>query len=779
MSKNRLEFNVKYLLKNMGVKFSLADLYCTAKNIIMLEEEIIKQPSMNDINLLDFANEQEDNIDIEKLILRIIKNQKDVIEKLKSDVSKSTYNFAKYNLLQRNIDYLQEAIKDSKAEIPIFISKDDDIDIDYFYSVDNVFGRKNEKNEKIKKQNSEILKSIKDSNDLYNVFSLVTDDEMRDFIYYNPSNNSAIEYYIYKNYMNEVFELDSIHDKDELKKEVFIRRNKYYSKIIEKFPEKFDINKLLLLAAYNAKYEYEQNNTISSEDVARIMLLAKNCIADERVRLSGKKKIANSNEYIHVDYSYKKLLNDIERIYKGHYFSLNDISNTKKYLIESDTKNKIEIDFFYFLKFNSKEMSDLIKSYRKNLEVFAYNNIIGKDEIKEQLDNLGDYVLSEEFLEYLYEHQIIGKDELVKLFIKGNAYISKVLELKDKYDIKDLVNSEELIKKFRNMKENPETELEFNKYALLFIELNVKGKSKEDLDNISEQIMEELYKTDSDYDEDLKILYKKNILPIGTLLDYSGKEIIYDLLKNKSLHFNDAKNLFLQEKLDLNRVYNIISKYYELDEEKINFIYGTFNGFGNTKEEAKKLTEAGDYLIQAINVSEEFHGFNGGIKTKKSSTGNELNTKSHKTTKISNPLYRWGLLNVIDDNVQSTAYADGTVIFELPNLNNGTVIIEQLFKKNSMGKTEPKINAATYIMSKETFLENKSELVLPIEKINRHKLVEMKKKDGNSSSINHSLGWGKNLKEKLGIKVNSRYDEEKIAEIDRLISEIEKSRENC
>ena len=156
-----------------------------------------------------------------------------------------------------------------------------------------------------------------------------------------------------------------------------------------------------------------------------------------------------------------------------------------------------------------------------------------------------------------------------------------------------------------NREEDSEKERDFERYALLFRELHIKEKSSEEQLQIADEIMEELYKTESDYEVDLKNLYKDSLLPIQTLIDWNGEQMIYDLIKNHSLKPKDARELLMTGTLNLDKTYQALVVSNLSDEEKLNFIFSSFNGAGENIEEIKRQNEARMYLIQAIHVTND------------------------------------------------------------------------------------------------------------------------------------------------------------------------------
>lgn len=203
--------------------------------------------------------------------------------------------------------------------------------------------------------------------------------------------------------------------------------------------------------------------------------------------------------------------------------------------------------------------------------------------------------------------------------------------------------------------------------------------------------------------------------------------------------------------------------------EKINFIFGSFDGSGETEEEIKAQTDARMYLMQSLKMSGDLSNNNKDNihKTEKGDLDSPVKRKRY----IADPVYRWKLMSTIDSYYTQDVYEDGTVIFCLPNVNNGTVIIEKMYKFTG---DEVKMNygSATYIMSQEEFYNHKDSIIQN-NKINRKVLIGMKE---SANKLIHSPSWGKSLKRNLNISKENGYSEEKINEIDCLIEKVQESR---
>ena len=760
------------LVDKAGLAIRDNEVFNIAKDIFEMEDDTVdRYPFKDMLELRDFIIEKKENIDNEKLLLCSLKNLKRMINSHKiKPVSQETY--VGYCV---NFETTKKILDNSKAELPILnYSGEEYVDIDSFYTLNDVLDRDDSNNE-LKLNNAEIIRKLKEEDILDYMQSLLSDNDFAEFICYYPGNGNVFNYYAQFNTERYMRNSGIEKNTEEYKKERVFKLLDYYEKIMEKFPEKFDMDKFIMVSAYRAKRLCENNpKEINKKTVASILHAANKYITDPKLKISGKMQLTIRDKVDYIEYSYKELQKDIEKIYDDQYYSVKEISEIKKDIIDSGEPigRDFPIDFFEFLDFSEKDKKKLIQCNKENLEFLICNGQLSEEEIKEYVKDLGDYKLKYLGLEQLYDRALIYKEDLLRFYINGNIDLNKILDLDENYDMKPMISSEKLVEYYRKMQENPENEKQFNRYALLFRELNIKGKNGDAIVYISDQIMEELYKRDTDYEQDMKALYESDLLPIRTLIDYNGNEIIYDLMRNKSLRPKDAKELLMTGELDIKKTFNVLKNSDWSDAEKMNFIYSSFDGVGNSKEEIEIQNQARMYLIQAINISKEFNGFDDdGITGERRKRGERVEKCNRY---ITDPVYRWQLFSEIDKDVKTDAYSDGTVIFTLPNVNKGTVVIEKLFKKTKQG-VKPNYGSATYIMSQEEFLNKKSEIIYG-GLINRKVLIEMYS-DGIIDKKSHSAGWGKKIKESIDISLENNYSKEKIEKIDSLVDRIEKARE--
>lgn len=112
------------------------------------------------------------------------------------------------------------------------------------------------------------------------------------------------------------------------------------------------------------------------------------------------------------------------------------------------------------------------------------------------------------------------------------------------------------------------------------------------------------------------------------------------------------------------------------------------------------------------------------------------------------------------------------MVFKCPNLGNGTIILEKMFRKG-----QPDYGRATKVlhMPIEDFEKVKNDLIIdgdiPVIAVESHPAVK-----GKIESIWHGASWGQRLADIFDYSIDSQRSKEDIGQIDRTISRIKQSR---
>lgn len=726
-----------------------------------------------------YLREHEKNIDKERLVfcmaINLDKSLRGDLRKMSLKVQRETW---------RCYENAKELLKDVDAELPSIIEKDGRTEIEYFYSVDEFLNRVKAPTQ-TKQKNEALLKEMKDNQMLGKVLSNICVVDFKDCLCYYSGNGEFFESIVQDNFhklLEDAKSMNKVLKKDFSKEELEQLENLAYLReladVIERYSDKFDIEKLMLLSAYRAK-EMLKGNKIEiweSENCVQVMEYVSQKMNSQ---FSMSEKVLGlwyQEQKSYMQYSTKELKEDLKRIAtsmdgRKAYFGNQQVLEMKKAVLtgEQSLNDVVQAGAFPLLKFSAKEKQELMKQEAYNFELLVAFDALTSEEIKEALEILEGYKV--ESIDYLYDEKLIDQSDLIKMYMKNQMDLGRVLQCHELYHLEEEVNVEELMRYFGQRREDESRLKDFERYALLFREIKLKGQEPEVQSQISDKIVEKIYETEGEYAEDFKKLYQSDLLPIRTLMDWNGEEIVYDLIANQQLKPRDAKDLLMTKELNLEKVYKFLKNSHMSEEEKMNFIFSSFDGTGENEEEIRAQNEARMYLIQAVRISKDI------VCGEKTGSGKERRNVAEGVKRnqyVTDPVYRWQLFSQMDSNCTSKAYLDGTVVFTLPNVKNGIVVIEKMYKATQEG-TKINYGSATYVMSEEEFLNHKSEIEQD-KKTNRKVLIQLME-EGKADKVIHSESWGKGLKKNLGFSVESGYSEEKMAKIDELVERIERARE--
>ena len=689
------------------------------------------------------------------------------------------------SMFQDSLKIALDLLQGSNVEIPIICERNGKNVIKEFWTANDLLPNKKngEKNKILKEENLKIVKDLENSGLMDMIFHMSYLDDFQDYLSYYPGSGKYFKFIIIDN-ANEkydnIMEQKENHDLSEKEKSnIYMEQYKQeFIEIIENHCDKFDMEKLLLMSSYRAKDILENWLGITEEEnqeLIGIMNYTSETLTNERMKVYGNIKRRTIGKKKYVEYSYKELQDDLLRIVNGKYFSKEELKSLKNSLLEDNNKmSKVSsAKLFELLNFSTAEKRKLVELDPSNLEELLRLRAFNREELQEIINSgIGEYKLDSIFLGYLYEAALIESRDVLKMYMKNHVELAKTLDFELVYGgLESEVTPEELVKYYQEAKGDSEKIRDFDRYSLLFRELKIKQKNPEMQQEIAGQIAMQICELDSEYD-DFKNLYQSNLLPIETLVEWNGKEIIYDLIQNDSLRPRDAKDLLLTGELDLEKVAMSLRKSELSETEKLNFIFSSFDGVGKTEDEEMMQNEARMKLLQVISVSKEIGSLN--KNTHKQRQTIDPKDKKEISKFVINPAQRWQFFSLLDENLSTEAFLDGTVIFTLPNIQNGTIIIEKMLKHTKYGN-KLDYGVATYMMSQEEFCNCRSQIVQG-KKIERKVLIDMAEKE-KATKLIHAPNWGNRVKEELDISMENGYTQEKIERIDTLIAGLEKARE--
>lgn len=561
---------------------------------------------------------------------------------------------------------------------------------------------------------------------------------------------------------------------------------------LERYPEYFDLDKILLIAAFRANQYLEKARLTEEENknFAEFLQIARDSIKTKSLKVRGLSNNDGSMEG-KCEYSYRDLLEACKRITEnGRY-----ISTTVEKLAKEDVQHnpkvvcEMELDLLKMLRFTQEELNML----SEHEDVFKYlveNNIVNDNQMNRILSLAN--VPEKDFCDLINEGRI--DDTAIDIYLKRNHIIGEnlynTLDLKGKMTLEDKLNyymagrielsfleemGEEDRREFRKiftphklmeLYKDAERESEYLRYAAAYREFVINGLDKTEKEMLGEVIIET---TDGDIDEeDLVKFYEQHLISISTLESWSGPHLVTRLMREAKLRPADVKEICKNGNYDC--ILQIMKDPEIPRKNKLAIFYTTFADDERTlTEEQRSLRDiAKEEALKAMKLTEARS--TSGKKRIGISKSGSITKKRNEY--VSDPMNRWTLMRLIDSEYSYEMLDSGMMIFKLPNIKGGLIILEKMFKKE-----KPDYARATKVihMTIEDFDKIKSDLIIDGDisptAVESHPAMNEK-----FESVWHTAVWGERIAEIVGYDIDPRRTPENIADIDREIERIKKSR---
>ncbi len=582
------------------------------------KEEVLEQMEQKAIDftaVYDFVEENFDRINKERLIFLTAMNLKEVVDRL---TGRHIQNFAErmsFEQAKEQLEYAKKVLSDSDVEIPVIAKRGNRTIIEKVLTIDDLIPNKKRAKSKslLKDKNQQIITDLKKEGLIDPIFDFSSLEDFEHFLCNYSGNGKFFTFVVKKNgdrkFLSTVTQDLSEREKYKVLSECYKAE---FLKILEEHSDRFDVERFLLISAYRAKDILENYEGITLEEKRehiRIMEYVSQHIENPKRKISADAYVETMSDRTHIEYSYKHLQKDLSRVIDGldgkYYFSERYLKEAKKSILDGTIAFQ-EMNFvglFELLNFDFNEKKKLVELNPANFEYLLALNGLEEKEIHQMIENgLGDFKVKHICL---YDNHLLEKSEIIKMYMKHYIDLSQMTDFAEMYpSLENEISLSNLMRYYENMQQNPEKTADFERYSLIFRNFRLNGKSPHMQEEMITEIAMQLCEKDSEYD-DFKNLYKFHLLPIQTLMEWNGEEIIYDLIKNASLKPRDAKSLLLEGKLNLEKTCYTLKNSILSDEEKLNFIFSSFNGAGNNEEQIKVQDDARKYLMQALSVSNE------------------------------------------------------------------------------------------------------------------------------------------------------------------------------
>lgn len=576
----------------------------------------------------------------------------------------------------------------------------------------------------------------------------------------------------------ESFENADSYRKDAIYQDVYYNPEGIFSNVYSNL-RYVDFDKLLftiLLVEYDEIRSKERNN--SYKKIAEL----KELVEKIEKKLSNPKVEINSERY-QEKMTFEKLKAEIEVLNHsfvgGKFYSEHQLTELAEEYVcgQKNVRNLSEYEFKDIFCFTDNEIFIMLKNDPNLLDYFIEKGVFDSkkgQKSKEDADSKLFETLErqsqipESELKILYLNQKLKPDYLLQLYMDKNKVdletIEKIADFIDEEFWDSIISTEQLINLYF---EKDKEQDKFDKYRKLYKKIAIDGKSLEEKNDISNDILEssmELLK-----EESILELYNLGLVTVDMLIGLTGSVYLKDLFLSNKLKPKDAKRLYYEGSISKQMLKEIMLDENVDEGKKITLLYSTFPEIEDL--EIRKELEA--YLRE---VEESARNKNNGkkeLEKKKTKVPNDEKQDDQvlsKLRKAYDPCAKYRLISTIDSE-HSFRYneKDGTGIFYLPNRDE--YIIEKLYVK---GK-QPAIDVATYILKKDVFEQNKDEIVKD-GKINISELYALKK--NNTSGVKRLVhtGWANAIVQYYELDNGTKYNKEQISEIKKLAEEVEKSK---
>lgn len=564
---------------------------------------------------------------------------------------------------------------------------------------------------------------------------------------------------------------------------------------LKKFPEEFDLDLILLIAAYRANY-YLENVKLTPEQAkkyVRVLQVAKKHIESRSIGINDFPCEVNREQ--RDTYEYKDIINACSRITaQGEYLTTRDEEIMRCTALSiPGSITQMNPEDVRVIRFGIGEYVQMIATQEGTLAYLAHNNLISNKDLNVVLETVSikqsdfaalleeSLVNSEQFEQYMQRQDSIDPrlfsiinnkkmvtiEEVLKLYIQGKIDITSLTDMpdEDKSELMALLSPQTVAQLYRDEQRQDE----YAKYVNAFRVFILADKEKEEKDKIGEEIINEL---DLDMnDDDLVRLYQEHLISLDVVESWGGAPLITEMMKKAILKPTDVKEICKNGNYSV--LFDIMKDRAIPRKNKLAIFYTTFVDTDEdlTEEQQEAKERAKKICLKHMRFSDRATKIARARGTITRKDGLSETTEKRKEY-VSDPLNRWALLNLLDSEYSYEILDQGMMIFYLPNINGGTVILEKMFKKD-----QPDYGRATKVLkiSIEEFEKVKPELIfngdIPVAAVDSHPGL-----NGIVDSYWHTSSWGQKLADGLGYRTDARRSLENIEKIDREIDRVKKSR---
>ncbi len=399
------------------------------------------------------------------------------------------------------------------------------------------------------------------------------------------------------------------------------------------------------------------------------------------------------------------------------------------------------MDLYKELYLTGKSEEELEKAGKALMEALEEDKQKGEKETEEQKQEglLRYKLLSERTYAVLASKGVVKPENLMHMYQKDVVHLDTLQQLKqENVSFDNLDIEQQIIDSYMKIREeeNPDNQ-ELKKYITLYKTLQLKGLAEKDRAERADEFIIKLGdRIESDIQagkqnrkfgaEDRRQLYELGAIPIDTVVLWGEKEEIIDLLKSKTLLPKDIKKLYQDRRIILHDFQEIMEAPDIGVGQKLHLVNTVFSS-----HEVAKIRQ---------DLMARIKGLKSTVSSEKTKGKQKNIDKKEENTKQSNygnryifdTAERYNAWIESDEDVMMSLFDDGHVAFRLPNVRDGIVVIEELWKTKTVEENGikekqliDKYGANGYVFTIEEYEKYKDRFITKDNRIKRSKLTEL------------------------------------------------------
>ena len=565
MSKNNL--SLEKIFNKLYVKFRESDIpkFTNNKDV----EQIIKFAQKQNRDIADVLMENEEEIDVEKLLLVTYIRVEEAISELQNDIKKGILTDLERKIADKKIkEYKKdlEIIKEFTKGKDIYLvtvvrdgDKIENIEVD---SSKEIIEKVNlDKKEKRNKELFEEInkKYLEQEDDDIGFNYIIQCLETSDFLELLPRDiASAASYKIENNILKiceeqvkRIVEKANLNEENDEEMEKLYKHIREYGYIpemarcIQELYKYIEIEQVVVAAIYGSERVLDLTKQNEEEITIEEMAFIKRIAEDALSYIKKGTKISKDGK----SYGYRDIEDLIDRINEedGKYATKVEMEELRYLVLNGYDLGKLSPEDTYklgMLKLTDNEVRKVMKTSKDNLAFGVMKlNPPEKEIIKIAKENKGNW--SEELTCYLLEYNMISISSLLELFYIDVVNKEFCKEFFEENDLSSEINLQKINEQYLLVKgqkeQNQENVSKLDKMIELYKLVNIEEKRSEELEDISDSVMYEIAENFEDED-DILFYYEKGLVTLRTVAEWSGESTIERLYNEEKITFEDIEN---------------------------------------------------------------------------------------------------------------------------------------------------------------------------------------------------------------------------------------------